>query len=197
MNPPIDIKSIIQEFGPPGYENAQRQLTKLNEAFWAAYFAAGREQIIFEANEREFYDYLPSSGLFVPKSADSIRTELAAKMYEASKTFDGYKTLERLRTNSNLVAVVSHLRGQVEERNFFNQPFNYVHLGNCTLKFELDGSYSVQQFSPEHRSRNQSPICYDASARCPEFCEKILGHLDKDDQALIQKYSGQCLLGRT
>lgn len=196
MNPPVNIKQIIEEFGPPGYENAQGQLTKLNEAFWAAYFAAGREQIIFEANEREFYDYLPSSGLFVPKSADSIRTELAAKMYEASKTFDGYKALERLRTNGNLVAVVSHLRGQIEERNFFNQPFHYVHLGNCTLKFELDGSYSVQDFSPEHRSRNQSPICYDASARCPEFCEKILGHLNKDDQTLIQKYSGQCLLGR-
>src|ERR1700755_3272370 len=111
MNPLIDLQALIKKFGPSGYENTQGQLTKLNEAFWAAYFAAGREQIIFEANEREFYDYLPSSGLFVLKSADSIRTELAAKMYEASKTFDGCKALERLRTNGNLVAVVSHLRG--------------------------------------------------------------------------------------
>ena len=196
MNSPVNIKQIIEKFGPPGYENTKSQLTKLNEAFWAAWFAASREQIIFEVNEREFYDYLPGNGLFAPKSADRIRTELAAQIYEASRTFDGYGALEQLRTTANLLGVVSHLRGQVEQRNFFNQPFHYVHLGNCTLKFELDGSYTVQQFSPEHRSRNQSPICYDARARCPEFCEKILGHLEKDDQTLIQKYSGQCLLGR-
>jgi putative DNA primase/helicase len=192
----VDIKAIIEEFGPPGYENARGQLTKLNECFWAAFFAKSRERIIFEPLEREFYDYLPESGLFIAKSADSIRTELAAKMYEASKTFDGYRALEQLRTNANMAAAVSHLRGQVEERNFFNQPFHYVHLGDCVLRFELDGTYSVEKFSPEHRSRNQSPICYDKSKKCPDFCEKLLGHLDEDDRILLQKYSGQCLLGR-
>jgi phage/plasmid-associated DNA primase len=192
-----DIKALIQKFGPPAYENANRVLSRLNENFWAAYYAKQREKIIFEALEQEFYDYDSSSGLFSPKSSDAIRVELSALMLKGSLDWPGFKALEQFRSAKNLNGAITFLRGQIEERDFFNQEHHYVHLGNCTLKFEPDGSkYSVEPFSHLHRSRNRSPIFFDPKASCPEFEAKILGHLPIDDRILLQKYAGQCLLGR-
>ncbi len=199
MNPSVDIKAIREEFGPPGYENERGKFSKLNEPFWAAYYAAGRSKIIFEPNEREFYDYDPVTGLFVPKSSDRIRTELAAQIMEGSLNWGkggGWLAMQQFRSDRHLSGIVGHLRGQVEERDFFNST-HYVHLGNCTLKFKPDGSsFTAESFSPEHRSRNRSPIAYNPKATCPKFEKNILGHIPEEDRLLIKKYAGQCLLGR-
>ena len=39
------------------YENEKGRLSSLNENFWAAYYAKQREKIIFEPDERAFYDF--------------------------------------------------------------------------------------------------------------------------------------------
>jgi phage/plasmid-associated DNA primase len=197
MNLPIDVKAIIEEFGPPAYENEKGKISKLNENFWAAYYARQREKIIFEPDERAFYDFDPNAGIFVPKSSDSIRKELSALILDGAQTWSGFRALEQFRSERNLAGAITFLRGHVEERDFFNPPFHSVHLGNCTLRFEPDGSkFTAEGFSPNHRSRNRSPINYDPNAKCPEFEKTILGHVCKDDQLLLQKYAGQCLLGR-
>ena len=197
MTPPIDIKSIIQEFGPPGYENAKGQLTKLNQPFWAGYYAKNREKIIFEPCEREFYNYEPDLGIYTPKSPDLIRTEMSALVFDGARNWQGFEALEQFRSADIMDKAVAHLRGHVEHRDFFNHPTHFVHLGNCTLRFESDGSkFTVEDFSSEHRSRNRSPINYDEKAKCPEFKKTILGHVAEDDKKLMQKYAGQCLLGR-
>lgn len=192
-----DIKALINQYGPPGYENAKGVLNKVNENFWAAYYAAGKDKIIFEPAEAEFYDYIDTAGIFAPKSADVIRTELSALTMSAANNWKGYQVLESFRDTYRLSGIVAALRGQTEERDFFNQDHHFVHLGDCTLKFAPDGSnFSVEAFSPDHRSRNRSPISYKAGADCPLFKDKLLSHLSPDDQSLLQKYSGQCLLGR-
>jgi phage/plasmid-associated DNA primase len=195
MNPQIDIKAIIQEFGPPGYENDKGKLSRINESFWADLYARHRQKIIYEACEREFYDFDGKN--FIAKSADSIRAELSRLILDGARNWQGYNALERFRETKVLSPIVSHLRGQVEEYDFFNPTANYVHLGNCSLRFEEDGSkFTVEPFSHLHRSRNRSPINYDKDALCPKFKEHILKHLPVEDQLLLQKYSGQCLLGR-
>jgi putative DNA primase/helicase len=197
MNPQVDIKAIIQEFGPPGYENANGKLSKLNQPFWANYYAKNREKIIYESCEREFYNYEPSLGIYTPKSADLIRTELSAMVFAGGQNWQGFQALEQFRSADIIDKTVAHLRGHVEHRDFFNHPTNFVHLGNCTLRFEPDGSkFTVEGFSPDHRCRNRSPINYDQNATCPEFQAKMLGHLPADDRVLLQKYCGQALLGR-
>jgi phage/plasmid-associated DNA primase len=197
MNPEIDIKAIIQEFGVPAYANDKGKLTRLNDNFWAAYYAGYREKIIYEPCEREFYDFESTSGIFTPKSSDAIRTELSALVFEGANNWDGWYGMNVFRNAENLAGTITHLRGHVEERDFFNHPSHFVHLGNCTLRFEPDGSkFSVEPFSPEHRSRNRSPINYEPKATCPEFEKTILGHVNEDDRLLMQKYAGQCLLGR-
>lgn len=197
MNPVIDLKAIIEQFGPPGYENAKGHLSRLNENFWAAYYASNREKIIYEPAEGEFYDYTSDYGIFIPKSSDLIRTELSALLFEAAQNWNGYQQLERFRSAKDLAGPIAHLRGQVEQRDFFTQASSFVHLGNCTLNFAPEGSkFNVEPFSPLHRSRNRSPINYDPKATCPEFERLILGHVKEDDRRALQKYGGQCLLGR-
>lgn len=197
MNPQVDITQIIQEFGPPGYENQDHILTKLNEIFWAAYYGKSRERIIFEPGEREFYDYGAGSGTYLPKSSDRIRCELNALMFDASRNWNGWSALERFRTTKFIDSAIAHLRGHVEERDFFNQQSYFAHLGNCSLEFAPDGSkFEVKPFSPDHHCRNRSPINFDPKATCPEFDQKMLGHIPGEDAILLQKYAGQCLLGR-
>jgi putative DNA primase/helicase len=196
---PNELKRLMDRYGPPGYENLKKQVSRLNENFWAACYATQREKIIYEFDEREFYDYAPLIGIFDTKSADVIRTELSELIMEAANNWGqwDWKGLERFRTTKDLAGVVSALRGQVEERDFFNQDHYYAHLGDCSLRFKLDGSdCTVEKFNPAQRCRNRSPIVYDPRAQCPEFKMKLLSHLPGDDQLLLQKYSGQCLLGR-
>jgi putative DNA primase/helicase len=192
-----DVKTITEKYGPPGYENEKGKLSRLNENFWAAYYARQKEKIIYEPGEQEFYEFDPGAGIFVPKSSDLIRKELSAMILEGAQQWDGFNALEQFRNERPLSGVLKHLRGIVEERDFFCPPCHSVHLGNCTLKFSQDGSdFTTEGFSPSHRSRNRSPINYQPGADCPKFREHMLGHLGEDDRLLLQKYAGQCLLGR-
>lgn len=190
-------KRSSKSSGRQGTKNAKGQLSKLNEPFWAALYAANREKIIFEPCEREFYDYGLGSGNYTPKSSDVIRTEISALILDGAQNWSGFGALEQFRNAEKLAGAIAHLRGQVEERDFFNQPSYFAHLGNCSLEFASDGSkFEVKQFSPDHHCRNRSPINFDPKATCPEFQQKMLGHIPKEDAILLQKYAGQCLLGR-
>ena len=192
-----DLKSLIKQFGPPGYENSDEQLSKINEMFWSAYYTRLKERLIFEPQELKYYDYLPTSGNFEPKSADKIRNELCALLLDSSRQWDGWQALERFRSARQLNGIIEMLRGHIEERDFFGQDHHYAHLGNCTLNFAADGSgFKIEPFSSTHRCRNRSPIHYDEKATCPEFEARILSHVSADDRLLLQKYAGQCLLGR-
>lgn len=192
-----DLKALIDQLGPPGYENSNGILSKINQNFWAAYYANQKERIIYEPQEMDFFDYLPSSGTFDPKTANKIRTELSALLFSSAKNWNGWDALERFRTTREINPVIEMLRGQIEERDFFNNDHRFAHLGNCTLAFAADGSgFKVEPFNPLHRCRNRSPIPYDPTALCPEFEARILSHVAPDDQLLLQKFAGQCLLGR-
>jgi putative DNA primase/helicase len=197
MSLPTDIQPITKEFGPPGYENSKHKLARLNEIFWAAYYARQATKLIYEPNEKEFYSFDTDAGIFAEKSSDVIRTELAALILHAARTWDSsWLPLEQFRSAQNLSGAIAHLRGQVEARDFFNETHRLVHLKDCTLRLNSDGKFVKEDFSPLHKNRNRSPINYDPKATCPKFEQHILGHLPEDDRALLKKYAGQCLLGR-
>jgi putative DNA primase/helicase len=191
---------LVKIYGAPAVFAGELQptITQINEPFWAAYFARQKTKIIYEPREKEFYNYGGSDvGIYVPISQDTIRSEIAEAMLNAARKWPGYNDLEQFRNHGALAGVLMHLRGLVEERDFFN-PANYVvHLGNCTLRFDLEkGDFTKEDFSPAHHSRNRSPINYDPAATCPEFKRLMLDHISSADRELLQKYAGQCLLGR-
>ncbi len=190
------LKQLIQSFGLPGFQNAHGKLSRLSEPFWAQLRA--REEIgVFEPDERQFYRYSPEFGLFVPQSEDSIRKELSDRINRAAFDWgDEWFALQQLRSAGTLAGIITHLRGEIEQKNFFTTDARTVHLANCVLRFRDDGTFVPEQFSPQMRSRNRSPILYDPNATCPDFEKSILGHVEPDDRELLQKYGGQCLLGR-
>jgi len=192
-----DLKRLIDQFGKPVFQNKKGDLSKLNDVFWAAYYSQGREKIIFEPAEKKFYDYSSRHGIFDSKSEDIIRTELNALVLDAARNWDGYAGIDSFRNAENFRGTLLYLRGLIEKRDFFNNCELLVHLSNCTLRFNPDGrDFDVEPFSPLQRCRNRSPIKYDVTARCPEFETKLLGHISDDDKRILQKYAGQCLLGR-
>jgi putative DNA primase/helicase len=193
---PDELKALIKQFGDPTVNNEKGGISRLNDIFWAALFARTREKIILEYDERSFYDYDPETGIYLPKSSDKIRVELNALILETARTWNTFYGLQAFRNTTHLNGPITQLRGLVEERNFFNNQEYLVHLANCTLRFNQDGEYRREDFSQDHRCRNRSPLSYHPDAKCRSFEEKLLSHVSPDDRIIIQKYAGQCLLGR-
>ena len=78
-------KTLVEQFGCPAFFNFKGALSKLNEPFWAAYYARQELELLFEPNEQEFYSYDETTGLFVVRSPDLIRKKLAAQILEAGR----------------------------------------------------------------------------------------------------------------
>jgi P4 family phage/plasmid primase-like protien len=194
---PATIQAVIKREGPPGYRNREGELTKLNQPFWARLYAT-EHIIVFDADETKFYRYESQSGLYVLVLKAKIKTEVSSRLFVAANEWDDeWTNLSRFRNADGISGVVEHLQGQVEQKDFFCvEGKKLVHLANCVLAFDQAGKFTVENFSPEHHSRNQSPIVYDPEATCPKFERDILGHLKEGDRILLQKYAGQCLLGR-
>lgn len=70
--PQDDGKELVDRYGFPAFKNEKGKLSKLNEPFWAAYYAAHETEILFEADEEEFYYYDEETGLFCPPTHKSI-----------------------------------------------------------------------------------------------------------------------------
>jgi putative DNA primase/helicase len=189
-------RELVERYGFPAFKNEKGKLSKLNEPFWAAYHADREPEMLFEPNEEEIYRYDDQSGLYQSHSTDLIRKKLAEQILEKSRTWPALAELERFRNESALKGILAHLRGELERPEAFRFDGKIIHLANCVLEFAPDGSFTPQPFSPKYRSRNRSPIAYDPKADCPAFKEKILGHVEPDNQELLQQYGGQCLLGR-
>ncbi len=199
VDPPGEAppKDLIHAHGEPYFVTmTERGLRYLgaNENYWAARHAAAHVEL-YEPNERLFYRYDPETGLFCELSADLIKQDLAVMLLTAGRQ-SKVEGLIRDRKDRTLTAMVAHLRGLVEERGAFQQNRRvFVHLANGVLELRESGDFTLHRFSPSYRSRNQSPLAFNASAVCPRFLEELLHPaVTPADAILIQKYAGLCLL---
>jgi hypothetical protein len=187
---------LIDRFGPPVFLNATGQISSLNELFWAGDFKDQQIEILYEPYEEMFYSYDEGTGLYLNISENRIRKSIAEQILEASRQWPAYEGLSRFRNERHLRGIITHLKGLAEQSNAFVSNVQIVHLQNCVLQLEEDGTFTTTPFSPEFRSRSRSPIAYDPAATCHQFEDSLLSHLAPDDRELLQKYAGQCLLGR-
>ena len=184
---------LRQKFGQPFYINAKKAFKGINESYWAALFARENE-IFFDPNELEFYEYQPATGLYEAQSEDSLRTRISERLLAASREI-GEPGLEEKRTSQVLKAVVLQLRGQVELKNAFQNRPVAIHLANGMMVFENDEA-ELRPFGPQYYSRNASPIAFDEHARCDRFLkELVLPAVAEEDAKLLQKCAGMFLLG--
>jgi P4 family phage/plasmid primase-like protien len=195
------LARLERDYHGPTLPGSNGSPAKLNERFWAALFAH-EHQTIYEPAENQIYVYVPENGLFVPQSLEALREWIARRMYEVaaqrSAAVKKYKHIRRFVTMNALAGVVEALKGLTEQKDAFRRgpksPI-YVHAANCMLVWN-EGEFHQQKFSPDYRSRNQSPIPYDPKAQSPFFREAFLTRLPAYDEATIKKYFGQCLMGR-
>ena len=188
------FKELIEKHGEPYYLNKDK-FAGMNESFWAGLHNAEHIQL-YEPAEMAFYRYDDSTGLYVDVSADVIKQEISMRMLEISRE-KSISELERKRSNSILNNIIGQLKGISEKKDVFNRSRRkIVHLANHVIEFNADGKADLVSFSPDFYSRNQSPISYDETAKCPRFLSELLyPATSSDDAILIQKYTGLCLLG--
>jgi putative DNA primase/helicase len=185
-----DLAKLRRRYGEPFYKNAEGQLSKINESFWAGLFASEND-VLWEPTERQFYLY--NGKIYDDESADAVKRRLSDRLLEASRQTNLF-WLEKQRTNSQLNDITAHLRGIVERRNAFKKREPLIHLDNGVFSFEHGGS--LLPFAPDLISRNCSPIAFDENARCDRFLnELIYPAMAEDDVLLVQKYFGLCLFG--
>jgi putative DNA primase/helicase len=166
----------------------------LSEPFWSRLYAR-QHWIIYEPDEKRFYRYIDSTGAWDSFDVESLRKDLVEGI-EAAAAIWNSAPMRYLCTERNLRGMIELLKGEVHSRGFFaNPPRHCIHAANCMIRFDSKGNYQREDFSPEFRSRAPSPFKYVDDARCSEFLEKMLGHLGEDTRLLIQKCTGQCLLG--
>jgi len=192
LNP--ELQGLISRYGEPYYLSKDGGVTALNQAFWASLHQAEHIQL-YEPDERVFYRYDSTTGLYSVISEDVIKQEIASRILEISREL-GLPSLERKRTNSSLNHIVAHLKGISEKKNAFKRLKTIVHLDNGVIVFKDNGDADFCSFSPEFYSRNQCPIPFEPEAKCERFLNELLyPAVTPDDAALLQKYAGLSLLG--
>lgn len=190
---------IIQRYGVPVFftkpdSNGTCYVKGINEAYWAGLYAA-EHVVLYEPDERAFFRYDAETGVYAVISPEAIKDAISYRMLEVSRQDESMRPLENLRTEKNLNAITSRLKGIIEHRHAFTDRPRAVHLANCMLRLD-GGDFRPEPFSPEFRSRNRSPISYDPTATCPRFLnELLLPAVHPEDAILLQKMAGLALLG--
>jgi P4 family phage/plasmid primase-like protien len=208
FDPTRTPEKLAEAFGAPVYLNNRKKIEALGQSFWAEHYANQYTCIIFDRDEQTFYVYNDANGLFEPKSDHTIRKEIADLLIKSStewkydklvthsgKPWSDWYGLQRHAGSRVIGEITLMLKGRREEIDAFRKDSTVIHLANCMLELQKNGSVVRKDFNPDYRSRNASPIKYNPEADCPEFKKRILGHLPEDDQLALQKYMGQCFLG--
>lgn len=184
---------LRQLYGEPFYTKEEGAVSSINEGYWAGLYGA-ENTLLYEPDEKTFYEYHADTGLYAVESVDVIRMKMSNRMLEASRQSNVFD-LQKKRTANTLNNVISHLRGIVERRGAFAERRRVIHLANGMIVFN-GGEAELRPFSPEFRSRNRSPIAFDENARCERFLnELVVPAVHPEDVELLQKFAGMFLLG--
>jgi phage/plasmid-associated DNA primase len=189
----LDLKNLIQAFGPPHYPTTRNPVGTLNEDFWAAFIATHNE-ILFENREGEFYKYFPPIGIYRLLSGHLLLQQISNDILAASVKWPGYGALAQLRNARHICGVATHLKGYVQKEGAFDQQRDYIHVQNGVIDFQ-SGSPTLVSFDPKLIARNSIPINYAPGAKCPKFKGELLAPLNSADAGALQKIFGMYLGG--
>jgi P4 family phage/plasmid primase-like protien len=185
---------LIDAFGPLMHRTEKGLPSRLNERLWSEFLAV-EHIMIFERDEKQFYRYNSSNGLYESLTAQVLKVHLSDLIREADAKWGGCHGITTLDTEKARSSIVELTRGVVEKRDFFvNRPWA-IHCQNTMLVIE-GGEIKAKPFSPYFRSRNQLSVAYEAKAMCPRFQKELLEPaVSEEDRELIQKMFGLIVLG--
>ena len=105
---------LITQYGSPVYYSETPTggvyVSKIIEPYLAALYAA-EHIMLYEPDERAFYQYEHETGLYSVISPDVIKQVVSHRMLLMSRQEAVLEGLEKLRTDKNLNAVMAQLRG--------------------------------------------------------------------------------------
>ena len=187
-------EALSEEYGQPYYMNKTGHVVGINERHWAAVYAR-ENRSLYDPEEKTFYVYDPSSGLWEPVTPEAIRETISSRMLESSRQ-TGPSTLEAQITQGRLSAIVNALKGIVERRGAFQAKAPSIHVSNGVIRFTEDGDVRFGPFSPGDYSRNQSPCAFHPEAECPRFLNELIQPaIEAEDADLLQRWAGLALFG--
>jgi P4 family phage/plasmid primase-like protien len=190
------FKGVRGLFGEPFTETAEG--LKLSQHFWAGRYALMHD-VLFEPDENRFYTYNPATGGWEVRIAEQIFAEVSKDLLRVGRDLSGPEATVLTgaigRSKVTVSAVSSFLQGEVTKPRAFEREPGVIHLLNGMLDVRQAKPF-LDSFSPNHFSRNQVRHTYAPGSACPLWTGKLLADaLDEDDQALLQKIAGMCLLG--
>lgn len=185
---------LVKAYGQPFYTSKEGRVTGVNERYWAGLYAR-ENRVLFDPNEKTFYRYEASNGLWQVITTETIRENISARILEVSRESKQF-SLEIQITQAKLKAIVSALMGIVENADAFKAKQRFVHVANGVIRFTDDGDIQFGPFSPDYFSRNQSPYSFEPEAKCPRFLEELIYPAVSDEDAdLLQRWAGLALFG--
>lgn len=193
-------QELEERYGEPLHLTKSKEggltITGVNQRYWGAVMCL-ESRILHEPEERAFFLYNPQNGLWEKVTAERLGELVSERLmgYARQLKRGQRRQLEKLIGQMRIKAVVEMMRGMAERRDaFVNRP-RIVHVANGAIRFGTGGAM-LEGFSPEHYSRNQSPVLYEAAAECPRFMKELLQPaISGEDIELLQRWFGVALFG--
>lgn len=186
-----------QLYGPPIIDLSTDKYEKyeINQKYFSGKYAM-QELIIFDVTMKQFFQYKSDTGLWKWQSDLSISHRLGQFFQQVILLLR--PELLSKRTGSLLRSMVEMLKGIVERDNAFTKTICFIHVANGVLEIDQQtGECELKPFSPDYFSRNRSEVMWLPDAKCHRFIKELLeSALSAEDIEIIQKYLGQCLLGK-
>ena len=190
------IKQLASIYGDPFGRSVKNRPLSVNQRFAAAWCTHSLD-LIFDPTHNSFYEYEPKTGLWEQRTDAFVADQIGNEVGKLLSVLSAVHLLPKC-GNSLSVAICNILKGKLEKRDVWNKSENRIHLANGMLKIGAGTTVRhLSGFSPEYYSRNRSAYSWDLYAQCPRFISELLEPaLSAEDIILLQKYAGQCLLGR-
>jgi P4 family phage/plasmid primase-like protien len=187
---------IVKELGAPF--QVTRSGYTINQPFFARIWGTYRLALYDQASG-SFYHYIEEKGLFERLRDNEIRRLITEDIFSEAQ-FYGLGDVGSKITASCQRSIIELIKSDAEscQKNYFAQDKTanpVIHAANgmvCISAEEIE----LKEFSPDYKSRNQTPIDYNPKAKCENFLKDFLEKvLSKKDIEMLQRYCGLILIG--
>ena len=191
----MDIYTIENKYGSLIIDSGQKPI--LGYQPFAEYFRQ-LSGCIYVTEEKLFYCYNPINGLWEKQGQMDMINRISKEILQFARDNDIEDEFAGMRRPAVIKEILVYLSSLAQAPvDFFNKGGRWIHCLNGVIEIDNAGLWQLKPFSPDYHSRNRCNLVYDPQADCPRFKEQLLAPLlGAEDIDLLQKYFGQCLLGR-
>ncbi len=158
--------------------------------------------LVFSERIRTFYLYDSHKGIWENVSEKKIEVMLTEFYdYILHTKMDGFFDVSLFiskRTHKVIREILNYVKAFSLADFCTDSDYLFIHTANGILiPTNTDAGFAMKNFSPVYRSYSRTDFPYILGAECPRFItELLMPAISEDDQVLLQKYAGQCLLGK-